>query len=130
MKVLDTDTCIAILRGQERVIERRTREIEEVATTWMTAAELHFGAAKSIDPDGNRALVDEFLATLPVLSPGPASAWVFGEAKALLQRMGTPVADADLIVASIALAEEATVVTRNLRHFARVPGLQVEDWIR
>ena len=71
MKVLDTDTCIAILRGQLQVIDRRARKPDAVATTWMTAAELHFGAAKSIAPEANGALVDEFLATLL----GPAARW-------------------------------------------------------
>jgi len=130
MKILDTDTCVAILRGHGHVIDRRAKEPGTVATTWMTAAELYFGAAKSTAPEHNRLLVDAFLATLPVLDPDPTAARLFGEAKAFLQRLGTPVADADLIIAVIALARGAAVVTGNHRHLARVPGVVVEDWIR
>ncbi len=130
MKVLDTDTCIAILRGVGHVIERRAEEPDEVATTWVTAAELYFGAAKSTAPDQNRSLVDAFLATLPVLRPDLAAAQVFGEAKALLHRAGTPLADADLFIAATAITCGAAVVTGNQRHFQRIPGVEVEDWIR
>ena len=129
MKLLDTDTCIAILRGNETVIERRVATDDDVVTTWITAAELYFGAAKSIAPEKNRALVIDFLATLPVLGLDAASVQVFGEAKALLERLGQRVADADLFIGAIAAAKKATVVTDNKRHFARIPGVTIEDWI-
>jgi tRNA(fMet)-specific endonuclease VapC len=130
VKLLDTDTCVAILRGQGRVIERRSGEADDVTTTWVTAAELHFGAAKSVDPPHNRGLVERFLETLTVLAPERADAQVFGEAKALLQRAGTPLADADLFIAAMAITRGAVVVTGNRKHFERIPGVVVEDWIR
>lgn len=130
MKLLDTDTCIAILRGKKHVIDRRAEEPDDVATTWVTAAELYFGAAKSDAPDDNRVVVDEFLDTLLVLQPDRAAAQVFGEAKALLQRAGKPLADADLFIAAIAVVSNATVVTGNKKHFGRIPGVVIEDWIR
>ena len=48
----------------------------------------------------------------------------FEELKKARLQIGTQ----DLKIASIALANEATVLTRNLRHFGKVPGLRVEDW--
>lgn len=130
MKILDTDTCVAILGGVGEVIRRREQEPGPVATTWVTAAELYFGAAKSTGPSKDRALVDAILETLPVWGPDRVSAQVFGEAKALLQRVGTPVADADLFIAAIAITTDAVIVTGNHRHFGRIPGVVVEDWIR
>lgn len=130
MKVLDTDTCIAILRGQNQVIDRRAAEMDAVATTWMTAAELYFGAAKSNAPGPNRQVVEAFLSTLVMLESDAQAASVFGQNKAFLQRAGLPVADADLIIASIALANGATLVTGNRRHFERIPQLKLLDWIR
>lgn len=130
MKVLDTDVCIEILRGRSAVIDRRVQEREEVGTTWVTASELFFGAAKSTKPDANAALVVRFLATLPVLAPDLASARVFGEVKARLSAAGQIVADADLFIGSIALSRGATIVTGNRRHYERIPGLVVEDWLR
>ena len=96
----------------------------------MTAAELYYGAAKSRAPEENRALVTEFLGTLPVLGLDASAAALFGEFKALLERRGERVEDADLLVAAVAVAHGAVVVTGNGRHLGRVPGVQVEDWIR
>lgn len=130
MKVLDTDICIAILRGNEAVIERRAASAGEVVTTWITAAELRYGAAKSVAPDKNHALVTKFLGTLPVLGLDAASAQIFGEAKALLEKRGERLADADLLIGAIAAARKAIVVTGNRKHYARIPGVALEDWIR
>jgi tRNA(fMet)-specific endonuclease VapC len=130
LRVLDTDTCIAILRGIQAVIDRRAASADEVVTTWITAAELYYGAAKSHAPEGNRELVDGFLATLPVLGLDEASTQIFGEAKAKLERQGRRLADADLFIGAIAAARQAIVVTGNRRHYERIPGVTVENWIR
>jgi tRNA(fMet)-specific endonuclease VapC len=129
VKLLDTDTCIAILRGNEAVIERRAATADEVATTWITAAELYYGAAKSRRPVNNRALVTGFLATLPVLGLDLVSVQIFGEVKAELERVGQRLADADLLIGAIAVAQRAVVVTGNRRHYERIPGVTVENWI-
>ncbi len=130
MKLLDTDTCIAILRGNAAVIERRAVTSDDVATTWITAAELYYGAAKSTAAAKNRALVTSFLATLPVLGLDEASVQIFGETKALLERQGQRLADADLFIGAIAVVQSATVVTGNVRHYERIPGVTVENWIQ
>ena len=130
MRLLDTDTCIAILRGNEAVMERRAAVRDVVVTTWITAAELFYGAAKSKAPENNRSVVTSFLQTLPVLDLDEVAAQVFGEAKALLERKGQKLADADLFIGAIAVARRATVVTGNRRHYERIPGVTIEDWIR
>ena len=77
----------ALLRGAQAVIERRAATSDDVATIWITGAELHHGAAKSKAPEKNRALATSFLATR--------------------------LADADLFIAAIAVAQRGTVVTGN-----------------
>ena len=90
MKVFDLDTCIGILRGRREVLERRVLEVSELATTWATASELFYGAAKSAKPDTNAAVVAWFLNTLPVLAPDLVSARLFGEVNARLETAGQP----------------------------------------
>ncbi len=130
MKVLDTDTCIGVLRGREEVLERRAAEVDELATTWVTASELFYGAAKSAKPGANAALVVRFLNTLPVLAPDLASARLFSEVKARLATAGQIVADADLFIAAIALSRGATLVTGKRRHYERISGIVLKDWLR
>ncbi|MCY4471078.1 MAG: type II toxin-antitoxin system VapC family toxin [Thiotrichales bacterium] len=130
MKILDSDVCIEILRGNVEVIERRRNVDDEVATTWITAAELAYGAEKSRDPERNVTLVTEFLATLPIVGLDQIAALEFGRRKAKLERAGMRVADADLLIAAIALANGASVVTGNRKHYERIEGLRTEDWIR
>lgn len=130
MKLLDTDTCVAILRGNSAVMERRRRTPDRVATTWVTAGELFYGAAKSSDAFRNKSLVERFLETLPVLGPDLPTSQFFGLLKADLESSGKRVADADLWIGALARASRATVVTANTRHFERMDGVQVENWIR
>lgn len=130
MKILDSDTCIEILRGNVKVIAKRRTVADDVATTWITASELAFGAEKSREPARNATLVTEFLATLPVLGLDMPAALEFGRRKALLERAGMRIADADLLIAAIALAHGASVVTGNRKHYERIEGLRTEDWIR
>ena len=128
MRILDTDHCIDILRGCSAVIDHRRSVYDEVATTVITACELYYGAAKSQKPlDGKRA-VDSFLKTLRVLELCPHSSQFFGVFKANLERDGQRLADADLLIGSIARANGAIVVTGNTRHFERIPGLKLESW--
>ena len=115
MKVLDTDVCIEILRGNPRVLERRRVTQDRVATTWITACELAYGAANSRAPEANWTLVIEFLSTLPILDFSLPAALQFGHHKARLRATGATVADADLMIAAIAIAQGASLVTSNTR---------------
>ncbi|WP_200335536.1 PIN domain-containing protein [Thiocystis violacea] len=130
MKLLDTDVCIEILRGNAQVLARRRATRDRVATTWITACELAYGAANSRAPEPNQTLVTEFLATLPILDFTLPSALLFGQHKARLRALGKTVADADLMIAAIALAHGATLATGNTKHYERFDGLRLEDWIR
>ena len=130
MKLLDTDVCIEILRGNQGVIERRLATPDDVATTWITACELDYGAARSARPKENQALVDGFLATVTLYGLDRVACRHFGVLKARLERRGRMLADADLFIASIALAHQAALVTGNRRHYDRIPGLRIEDWLR
>lgn len=128
--LLDTDTCVEILRGNQAVILRRRGVYQEVVTSEITASELYFGAARSKDPVGNKRLVDEFLKTVRVMPIGRYGAQYFGVFKAQRMSAGNSIPDADLWIASISRALRLTVVTGNSRHLARVAGVMTEDWIR
>lgn len=130
MRILDTDVCIAILRGNAQVLSIRRSTPGRVATTWISAAELFFGAAHSDRPEENRSLVRQFLETLDIFGLDGGSVEIFGRNKSRLEREGRRVADADLLIASITLAHNASLVTGNARHYERFPELTLENWLR
>lgn len=130
MYLLDTDTCVEILRGNQRVISRRREVNVPVVTSEITASELFYGAAKSKEPAANRKVVIDLLNTLRVLPISLLGAQFFGGFKAQLQANGQLIPDADLWIASISRAAKAEIVTENTRHLSRVPGVVCVNWIR
>jgi len=72
---------------------------------------------------------DRVVSYLPMLPFDADAARRYGDIRAELERRGTPIGDADLRIASIALARGLIVVTGNTKHFERVPDLVVENWL-
>lgn len=131
MKILDRDHCVAILRAQLDLIGRVTPD-EELAITAISVGELVHGAAKSQRAAENLARLDVLLAALTVFPFDEWSARRFGQLKAQLEGTGKLISDLDLQIASIALDQEAILLTHNQRHFLRLSnlaGLVLEDWI-
>ena len=128
MIVLDTDHCVAILRGK---LDPRTRIAagETLAVTAVTVAELTHGAHRSARAADNLMRVDALLAAVNVLDFDEASARLFGALKARLETTGQPIDDIDLQIACVALRHESELVTHNVKHFSRVPGLRLVDWL-
>ena len=129
MYLLDTNICIyAINRRPAEVLERIVQAgPRQIALSSITAAELAFGAVKSVKPNA-RANIEAFLATLPVVDWGGEAVWRYAEVRLALERAGRRIGERDLFIAAHALALDCTVVTNNLGEFARVPGLRWENW--
>lgn len=128
MRILDSDHCVAVLRGRLD-LRGRVSTGEELATTAITVAELAHGAWKSAEPAENLARLDVLLTHLAVL---PFDGWAarrFGQLRSELERAGKRLDHLDLQIAAIALERAAPLLTHNLRHFGRVPGLTLEDWL-
>ena len=129
--LLDTNACVDLLRGRApRLFARLTRcQVDEVAISAITLAELHYGAAKSARPAHHAALLAEFCAPLAILSFDHLAAEAYGRVRAALEHAGTPIGPLDTLIASHALSLGLTVITNNQREFRRVPGLAVENWL-
>ena len=134
MYLLDTDILSNLLRrtpSTALVAKLAVTPQENQFTSSITLGELLYGAHR-LGPMAE-ALLERLNATLipnlPVLPFDADAARSYGEARAELERRGTPIGDADLRIGSIALARGLTVVTGNVRHFNRIPGLQIENWL-
>jgi tRNA(fMet)-specific endonuclease VapC len=128
----DTDVLNATMRREpDLALVRRLAQLppSEQFTTAITLGELLYGAERR-GSDRLRQTVRELVAgALTVLPFDDAAAEVYGPLRAQLESSGEPLAEPDLRIASIALARDLTLVTANLRHFDRVPDLQVENWL-
>jgi tRNA(fMet)-specific endonuclease VapC len=127
--LFDTDAISEVLRSKPSELYMawlRTVPVDEQLTTAITIGELYWGACRSPARERHLRKIEELiLPALRVLSYDAKAARQFGQLKAQLESQGTPLADADLQIASIALAEDHELVTGNLRHFSRIPGLRV-----
>ncbi len=128
--VLDSDTVIYLLKGNEAVIGHFLGvDPNDLATTRINHAELLFGAYNSQRVEHNLARIRSFLAELPILEFDRRASELFARQKAHLKKRGLLIADMDLMIASICLTNGGTLVTNNTRHFTRIHGLQLANWI-
>jgi len=128
--LLDTDVCIELLRGNRRVWEQRTRTTETAAVAAMTVGELFYGAEKSRHPTANRQVVEQFILTVPIIHTTLPILRAFGQWKADLERQGTSLTDADVLIAVTALECCTQLITGNTEHFSRFGGLRLANWLR
>jgi tRNA(fMet)-specific endonuclease VapC len=130
MTLFDTDVCIEILRGNEVIIQRREKQNDTVAVSFMTVGELYYGASKSEQPEKNNELVEQLLLTLEVVQSDADIMKRFGEIKASLAKRNEILADADIIIGATALEKCEKLITGNVQHFKRIENLRIENWTK
>ncbi|MGB7589186.1 MAG: PIN domain-containing protein [Solirubrobacterales bacterium] len=132
MYCFDTDVLNATIRRDPSLpLIRRLARVPpgEQFTTAITMGELLYGAARRESKRLNEQIRDLIRGALTVLPFDEAAAAVYGPLRAQLESDGQRLDEPDMRIASIALSRELTLVTGNVRHFARIPGLTVENWL-
>jgi tRNA(fMet)-specific endonuclease VapC len=138
MRILDTDTITHLHAGHPNVVENlRKTDDYDIRITIVTRIELLRGrfdfllkASDELELVRAQKLLDRtemLLSRIPVLSADEKSGIQFSKLKKTknIRKIG----HADILIASIALANNAVLVTRNVRHFRRIPGLSVINWV-
>lgn len=132
--LLDTNVLSEIIAGDpppSLLLRLAMTAPEDRATSSITLGELLYGAHRlksgysNLHGDINRVAGTDIW----VLPFDQEAAEEYGRLRAYLEAQGTPIGQADTQIAAIALANDLTVVTGNVRHFERVPGLTVENWL-
>ncbi len=130
--LLDTNVLSEVLkkRPSPRVIDRlRAASTDSLSTSVVSVWELRHGAARH--PQGARLwdrITREVLSLVPVLPLGEAEAIRAGHVLATLVASGRSIGVEDVLIGATALVRGLTVVTRNMAHLSRIPGLRVESW--
>jgi tRNA(fMet)-specific endonuclease VapC len=127
----DTNILSDLIRNPQGRIAAHIRQVgeAEVCTSVIVAAELRYGAQKK----GSARLaaqLEAVLGALAILPFEPPADAAYGLIRTRLERLGQPIGGNDLLIAAQAIALGLTIVTDNEVEFARVEGLEWENWLR
>ena len=128
--LIDTNIWIFHLKRAAGPVRTRlaAHSVNEIAVCSVVWAELLHGARKYDDPAAREAKVQFTLSPFVCLDFDTAAARHYAFIRDDLERRGCIIGNNDLMIASIALANNLTLITNNVDEFRRVPGLRVEDW--
>lgn len=127
---LDTNTCIRYINGRVPLLMERIQAtpVEDIIVCSVVRAELYAGSAKSQTRKVTRAKQLDFLQPYETLPFDDHAALLYGDIRAVLEKSGQTIGAHDIMIAAIALAHDLILVTHNIKHYSRVPGLRYEDW--
>ncbi len=127
--LLDTDICVFYLRGQADLIGKLEQVgFENCGISEITLAELRVGAEKSDQQAKNHRAIDLFLTDISICPVSPAIR-KFAEEKVRLQKNGQGIGDFDLLIGATAIVRQLRLVTNNTKHFERMDGIVLENWL-
>ena len=127
--LLDTNICIFMLKQRYNVQDRiYDIGIEHCYISEITIAELFYGAFKSMNPLRGRNEVFQLMSDFEIISATDAIE-TFGQLKVNMERSGNKIDDFDLLIGATAITHDLIMVTDNIKHLGRIPGLQIENWI-
>ena len=129
MYCLDSDAVIAHFRGDNSIKERLDSiSAEELFVTPITLCELYRGVFLSRNLEKDKLLVERLLGRVNVLNFDLPACEIFGKAYKALKQSGKLTQDSDLMTASICISNNATLITRNKKHFENIKELVVKAW--
>jgi tRNA(fMet)-specific endonuclease VapC len=127
--MLDTNICIYLMKKQPREVAERFAQcrVGDVVISAITYAELEYGVAASADPGRERAILKALIEDIPVAPFDAVAGRTYGPIR--LATRESRADHLDKLIAAHAAALGATIVTNNLRDFAKYPGVVAENWL-
>lgn len=127
--LLDTNICVFLLRDKYGIgAKLKTVGPSSCHISEVTVAELQYGVECSSKREANKKLLDVFMQGINVI-PFQEGVTTFAKEKARLRSLGKPVENFDLFIGCTAKAKRLTLVTDNTRHFDRIEGIKIENWV-
>lgn len=128
--LLDTDIILYYLKGNLNVFQQvNTHDTDDIYTSAINVAELYVGLNYQNSRSQEYIKTIGFISRLKVISFDRRAAVEFGRIKKVLDSKGMKIDDMDLLVAAIALEGNMTLVTNNNKHYKRIKGLKLENWV-
>ena len=133
MYLFDTDAISQIIKKNPSLVfikKLASIDAKMQFTTTITVGELVYGAYKSDRPQYFLEKLEKLVwPNIQILSFDKNSATIYGKLKAEMEKKGTSLSEPDIRIASIALYHKLIVITGNTRHFFKIPGIVVENWL-
>ena len=127
--IIDSDILNYFLKNHPNVVNKFAEaESDDIAVTIISYAELLFGAYNSLRIKENLSKIKSFLETMTIVNFDKPAADIFARLKSDLRKEGRTISDMDLIIASICIANQWTLITNNSKHFKRIRELKIENW--
>lgn len=127
--LLDTNTCIELMRNHPNVVERMLAVApSDCFVSTITTYELYTGIAKCAAPDKERGKVNKLLSVVQEQAFDQSAAREAGRLRGILESRGEMIGPYDVLIAAQALSSELIVITANTSEFQRVPRLRLENW--
>jgi predicted nucleic acid-binding protein len=128
--IIDSDILIYFIKGKQEIVEKLLKiPPQNLYTTRLNYTELIYGAYNSTRVEENLKVVRPFLENFQILEFDQESSEIFAKVKAHLKKNGNIITDMDLMIASIALQQEFSLVSNNIKHFKRIDGLDLIGWL-
>lgn len=125
--LIDSDILIYFLKGKKEVVQRLSQiPVDDLYISRINYTELIYGAYNSSKVEQNLKVIEPFLDNFKVLEFTKTSSLIFAKEKARLKKNGSIIADMDLMIASIAIENDCTLISNNIKHFNRVQNLELE----
>ena len=129
--MLDTNIVIYTMKNRPQEVKKQFKRHEgQMGVSVVTLGELVFGTEHSQQVERNLADVEALIARLEVLPFDNKAAYHFGQIRAALYNAGKPLGPYDMMIAGHARSSGLILVTNNVKEFARVPGLLLENWLK
>jgi tRNA(fMet)-specific endonuclease VapC len=128
--LIDTDICSAYLKSGGQIASRFIQHSGQLHLSVITLGELYTWALRKNAPPKYLESLMAFLSDVTVLDVTQDVAQAFGTIRAQLFDQGVTISGMDLMIAATALVRESMLVTHNTKHFNKIPGLRVVDWLK
>ena len=126
--LLDTNIVIAYFKGEQGISEKVLSRIEEITLSSLVVSELDYGAKSSQKAQENLSKLYSFIELVEIVPFDLECAKVLGTIKSKLRLLGKPTGEVDALIAATAISLNATLITRNQKHFENIEGLKLEIW--
>ena len=127
--LLDTDIVVFFLRNNRKVYDHiKVLSPQQVFVSDVTVAELEYGNHCSGRYEENKAMLDNFLMQVNVV-PFADAIPLYAKERYRLRRSGLSIMDFDLVIACTSIVNNMVMVTNNAKHFKRVEGITIENWL-